>query len=157
MRQGTVEHFVEEMRLSSGKSRWIYFTAFLIVAAVSLMGAPPAFCSAAAMRGPVGKVYRQHVHSTGPETSTVKIVFLGAIDFYLGILSPARNSRCGFYPSCSTFGRQAINQYGVIRGVMMTGDRLTRCNIFKKPGPDYFLLPDGKLFDPLSANTLTEQ
>jgi hypothetical protein len=38
----------------------------------------------------------------------------------------------------------------------MTADRLTRCNIFKVPGPEYHLLPDGRLLDPVSANTLND-
>ncbi len=82
---------------------------------------------------------------------------LGAIDLYRKLVSPINGSRCGFHPSCSTFGRQAVSEYGAVRGVMMTADRLTRCNIFKEPGPDYLLLPDGRLFDPVSGNTLTGQ
>ncbi len=99
----------------------------------------------------------RHAASSGPETSTVKIVFLGAIDFYRKFVSPISSHRCGFYPSCSTVGRQSVSEPGVIRGVMMTGDRLTRCNLFKEPGSDYLLLPDGRLFDPMSANTLIDQ
>jgi putative membrane protein insertion efficiency factor len=87
----------------------------------------------------------------------MRILFLGAIDLYRKYVSPISGPRCGFYPSCSAFGRRAVSEYGVLRGVMMTGDRLTRCNIFKHPGPDYLLLPNGRLFDPVSANTLTER
>jgi hypothetical protein len=39
----------------------------------------------------------------------------------------------------------------------MTADRLTRCNIWKEPGPDYFLLPNGRLYDPISNNLLVEK
>ncbi|HLO24995.1 MAG TPA: membrane protein insertion efficiency factor YidD [Geobacteraceae bacterium] len=102
-------------------------------------------------------MHRHDSPSSGPETSTVRIVFLGLIDVYRNFVSPINGPRCGFYPSCSAFGRQAVSEYGPIRGVMMTGDRLTRCNIFKEPGPDYLLLPDGRLFDPVSANTMTDK
>jgi uncharacterized protein len=90
------------------------------------------------------------------ETSVVRIALMGAIDFYKKRISPIGASRCGFHPSCSAFGRQAVQEKGVLLGVIMTGDRLTRCNIFKGPGPDYLLLPDGRLFDPVSSNLLSE-
>ena len=122
-----------------------------------LAPAAPAFCSPATMKGPGETVHRHDSPSSGPETSTVRIVFLGLIDVYRNFVSPINGPRCGFYPSCSAFGRQAVSEYGPIRGVMMTGDRLTRCNIFKEPGPDYLLLPDGRLFDPVSANTMTDK
>jgi len=157
MLQRLFELYAEKVRPSPGKSRWHQSPVLLGMAAVYLLAAAPAFCSEAAMNGPRGKVHRHDAPSSGPETSTGRIVFLGAIDLYRNLVSPISSPRCGFFPSCSTFGRQAVGQYGAIRGVMMTGDRLTRCNIFKKPGPDYFLLPDGKLFDPLSGNTLAEQ
>jgi putative membrane protein insertion efficiency factor len=90
------------------------------------------------------------------ETSVVRIALMGAIDFYKKRISPIGASRCGFHPSCSAFALQAVREKGVFLGVMMTGDRLTRCNIFKGPGPDYLLLPDGRLFDPVSGNLLSE-
>lgn len=127
------------------------------MAAVCLLAAAPGLCSMASMKGPVRTVHRHKASSSDPETSTVRIVLLGAIDLYRKLASPINGSRCGFYPSCSTFGQQAVSEYGVVRGVMMTADRLTRCNVFKEPGPDYFLLPDGRLFDPVSGNTLTGQ
>jgi putative membrane protein insertion efficiency factor len=91
-----------------------------------------------------------------PETSVVRIALTGAIDFYRKRISPIGASRCGFHPSCSAFGLQAVREKGVLLGVIMTADRLTRCNIFKGPGPDYLLLPDGRLFDPVSGNLLSE-
>lgn len=80
-----------------------------------------------------------------------------AIRFYQNIISPTQTGRCGFHPSCSTFGMQAVERYGPLRGVMMTADRLTRCNFFKEHGPDYLLRPDGRLYDPVSANLLLEK
>ncbi len=128
----------------------------LVMAALCLLAPHSGFCSASAMKGPHRTVLRHEAHSSN-ETSTARIVFLGAIDLYRTLISPTTASRCGFYPSCSTFGRQAVSDYGAVRGVMMTADRLIRCNIFKEPGPDYLLLPNGRLFDPVSDNTLTEQ
>ena len=107
------------------------------------------------MNGPPEAKYR-YPAGNPLETSVVRIALMGAIDFYTKRISPIGASRCGFHPSCSSFGRQAVREKGVLLGVIMTGDRLTRCNIFKGPGPDYLRLPDGRLFDPLSANLLSE-
>jgi putative membrane protein insertion efficiency factor len=84
------------------------------------------------------------------------LVFLAAIEVFQTRISPIDGHRCGFSPTCSAFGRQAVREYGPIRGVTMTADRLMRCNIFKEPGPDYPLLPDGSLLDPPSRNLLDE-
>ena len=130
----------------------------LILAVVCLLvSAAPAVCSEAAMKGPGAMIHRHSVGDPGPETSAVKLAFLGAIDLYRSRISPIQGQRCGFYPTCSAFGRQAVSEYGALQGVLMTADRLTRCNIFKEAGPDYFLLPGGRLFDPVSANTLIEK
>jgi len=91
------------------------------------------------------------------ETSCVKLAFATAIRVYQKKISPVGGlDRCGFRPSCSAYGYQAISEYGPVIGLMMIGDRLTRCNIWKEPGPDYTLLPNGKLYDPPSKNVLHE-
>lgn len=52
------------------------------------------------------------------------------IKLYQNYASPIRANyaQCGFYPSCSHYARQAFKNYGSIKGVMMTGDRLMRCH-----------------------------
>lgn len=92
-----------------------------------------------------------------PPTSCVQVAFLESIRFYQKWISPIGGDRCGFRPSCSQYGYSAVATQGPIVGLMMTADRLTRCNIWKKPGPDYFLLPNGRLYDPLSNNLITEK
>jgi putative membrane protein insertion efficiency factor len=134
----------------------------LIVIAILVIGAPAvvpatAFCSAATMQAPTRLSHQHSVNHQEPETSVIRIVFLGAIDLYRQTISPTSGARCGFSPSCSAFGRQAVKEYGPIQGVMMTADRLTRCNFFKEPDQNYFFLPNGLLFDPVSENALSEQ
>jgi putative membrane protein insertion efficiency factor len=129
-------------------------TVVILIAGCLLATAASAFCFETAMKGPGRMTHRHAVGSPGPDTSAVKLAFLGSIDVYRNRISPIQGRRCGFYPTCSAFGHQAVSEYGALQGVMMTADRLTRCNIFKEPGPDYFLLPGGRLFDPVSVNTL---
>ena len=140
----------------SATGRRFRLPALLAMAGSCLLVAPPHSCLEAAMNGPD----RGEVRSAPPpsqETSPLRFVLLRAIHLYRTYISPIDGPRCGFTPSCSAFARQAVGEYGALRGVIMTADRLTRCNIFKEPGPDYHLLPNGKLFDPVSAHTLTEQ
>jgi uncharacterized protein len=93
-----------------------------------------------------------------PEISSVGVAMHGLIRFYQVFLSSAGGpDRCGFRPSCSHYGYLAIQEQGPLVGIMMIGDRQTRCNIFKEPGPDYPLLPNGKLYDPVSNNLLFEK
>jgi uncharacterized protein len=43
---------------------------------------------------------------------------------------------CRFYPSCSHYGYQAIYKYGLIKGGLMAGWRVLRCNPFNRGGFD---------------------
>jgi len=107
------------------------------------------------MKGPRGEV-RDLDGKDHPETSSIRVAMLGLIGFYQHFVSPAGGvDRCGFRPSCSRYGHQAIREQGPVVGVMMTADRLTRCNLFERPG--YTRLPNGKLYDPVSDNLLFEK
>ena len=43
---------------------------------------------------------------------------------------------CRFYPSCSRYGFEAVRKYGVIKGSLMAGWRVLRCNPFNPGGFD---------------------
>jgi uncharacterized protein len=43
---------------------------------------------------------------------------------------------CQFYPSCSEYGFQAIDKYGVVKGGAKTVWRILRCNPWSKGGVD---------------------
>ncbi len=46
------------------------------------------------------------------------------------------NGYCRFHPTCSEYGYQAIEKYGIIKGGVMTLGRILRCNPFSKGGND---------------------
>lgn len=71
----------------------------------------------------------------------LKKVILMMIDFYRRFISPMTQPRCRFYPTCSTYGRQAILWHGVWRGVPMTLGRLLRCQPWGGSGVDFVPLP----------------
>lgn len=107
------------------------------------------------MKGP-GETVRASDRGEEPQTSSARVALLGLIGIYQRFVSPVGGvDRCGFRPSCSTYGRQAILDQGPVVGVLMIGDRQIRCNIFERPG--YTRLPNGKLYDPVSNNRLFEQ
>lgn len=43
---------------------------------------------------------------------------------------------CRFNPSCSQYGIEAIEKYGIIKGGIMTCWRILRCNPWNKGGND---------------------
>jgi len=45
-------------------------------------------------------------------------------------------SECRFYPTCSHYMAEAVDRYGVTRGVVKGLGRFLRCNPFTQPGVD---------------------
>lgn len=43
---------------------------------------------------------------------------------------------CRFTPTCSQYGKEAVEKYGVIKGVRITAWRVIRCNPWNKGGHD---------------------
>jgi putative membrane protein insertion efficiency factor len=128
----------------------------LLLACSWLNFLPEVSASSFIMKGPREKAVHS-VESQEIETSCITIAFFGAIQLYQKRISPVRGIECGFRPSCSHYARISIEEQGPVVGLMMTADRLTRCHIWKGPGPDYPLLPNGKLFDPPSRNLLFDR
>lgn len=58
------------------------------------------------------------------------------IKFYQGALSPLLSPSCRFTPSCSEYGKQAIEKYGALKGGWLTLKRLARCNPWGGHGYD---------------------
>ena len=61
---------------------------------------------------------------------------LALIRLYQKVISPGLPPVCRFYPSCSHYGYQAIYRYGLIKGGLMAGWRVLRCNPFNPGGLD---------------------
>ena len=51
---------------------------------------------------------------------------------------------CKYHPSCSQYAIDALRQYGLLRGVALTGWRILRCNPWSHGGVDY--AKDQRLF-----------
>ena len=62
------------------------------------------------------------------ETSELKLAATGLIRLYQKFISSQDSPACTFVPSCSRFGMACIQEYGMVRGLLLTADRLLRCN-----------------------------
>ena len=57
-------------------------------------------------------------------TSAVMPMALGFLKFFQDYVSPADGPRCALYPTCSDYSLQAVRAHGLLRGVVMTFDRI---------------------------------
>ncbi|MBI5787249.1 MAG: membrane protein insertion efficiency factor YidD [Candidatus Schekmanbacteria bacterium] len=62
------------------------------------------------------------------ETSVPKIVFDSYVVFFQRVISPVDGPRCQLYPTCSQYGRQAIQKHGAFLGFILSAERLMRDN-----------------------------
>jgi uncharacterized protein len=68
----------------------------------------------------------------------MKKITILAIIFYQKHLRHIHNRRCIYTPSCSNYGIQAIEKYGVVKGCYFTYSRIKRCNgALYQGGVDY--------------------
>ena len=65
------------------------------------------------------------------------------IRLYGRFISPALPRRCKYEPTCSAYALEALRSHGPVRGVVLAGWRLLRCNPFSHGG-----------YDPVSAQRL---
>lgn len=66
----------------------------------------------------------------------MKMLVLGAIRIYQRVISPGLPPACRFQPTCSEYGYQAIEKYGIIKGGGKAIWRVLRCNPFSRGGYD---------------------
>ncbi len=55
---------------------------------------------------------------------------------YQRLFSPVFGQRCKYYPSCSEYAAQAVQRFGILRGLVLAGWRLLRCNPWSHGGVD---------------------
>ena len=78
---------------------------------------------------PIMRLKPQEVVPFNPqETSELKFVATGLIRLYQKFISSQDGPACNFQPTCSHFGMACIQEYGIVRGLLLSADRLLRCN-----------------------------
>ena len=76
-------------------------------------------------------------------TTLARRAVLAPILLYQRVISPVLPRRCKYEPTCSRYAVQAIRRFGILRGLVLAGWRLLRCNPFSHGG-----------FDPVEAQRL---
>jgi len=67
----------------------------------------------------------------------MKKFLIKLIRLYQIYLSPLKGHwHCIYIPTCSQYGIEAIEKYGVLKGGLLTVWRILRCNPFSKGGFD---------------------
>jgi putative membrane protein insertion efficiency factor len=66
----------------------------------------------------------------------MKTLALALIRLYQKTISQALPPTCRFVPSCSGYGYQAIAKHGFLKGSLLAGWRILRCNPFNDGGFD---------------------
>jgi hypothetical protein len=67
---------------------------------------------------------------------TLERLLLAVIAAYQRWISPAMPRRCRYEPTCSAYAVEAIRELGPLRGSIVAGWRLLRCNPFSHGGID---------------------
>jgi putative membrane protein insertion efficiency factor len=58
------------------------------------------------------------------------------IQAYRRLVSPLLGPRCKYHPTCSRYALDALREYGVVRGLVLAGWRVLRCNPWSHGGVD---------------------
>ncbi len=75
-------------------------------------------------------------------------IVLAPVLAYRRFISPGINPRCRFDPTCSTYAVQAVDRFGILRGLVLAIWRVARCHPLGGSGLDR--VEDQRIF-PLSA------
>ena len=59
------------------------------------------------------------------------------IKFYRYFISPILGNKCRFFPSCSEYFIEALQEYGFLKGCILGLKRIAKCHPFKKIGGSY--------------------
>lgn len=66
----------------------------------------------------------------------MKRMLLAALAAYRYLFRPLLGANCRFYPSCSDYASEAIEQHGALRGTLLALGRVARCHPWHPGGFD---------------------
>ena len=55
---------------------------------------------------------------------------------YRALVSPLLGPRCKYHPTCSRYALDALHEFGFLRGSVLAGWRILRCNPWSHGGVD---------------------
>ncbi|GEL76281.1 membrane protein insertion efficiency factor YidD [Tenuibacillus multivorans] len=66
----------------------------------------------------------------------MKYIFIYLIKFYQKFISPLTGPTCRFQPTCSAYGLEALQRFGLFKGLYLTVKRVLKCHPFHPGGFD---------------------
>ncbi|HRI45672.1 MAG TPA: membrane protein insertion efficiency factor YidD [Ignavibacteriaceae bacterium] len=95
--------------------------------------------------------------STNSNSSSIDKVINSLLFIYSKTISEHDGDNCPFHPSCSSFFLDAVQKTDLISGTLLFADRFTRDTNPIKSSRKHFLLPNGKLYDPVKKYLLKSE
>ncbi len=77
-------------------------------------------------------------------------LFSSSMFLYQKYISPILSRECPYSPSCSMYSKELIKRFGIVKGVICTADRLTRCtqiSISDKHSMNLLLKQNGHIYE----------
>lgn len=66
----------------------------------------------------------------------IQFPFILLIRFYQVVISPLTPATCRFEPTCSHYSVEAIQKHGVLKGILLSIKRISKCHPWGKSGYD---------------------
>lgn len=73
---------------------------------------------------------------TFKNSNPASLLYGGSLYMYQNLISQHFSANCLYDPSCSDFSKQAVKRFGLVKGSLLTIDRLNRCNRIAATGLD---------------------
>jgi putative membrane protein insertion efficiency factor len=67
----------------------------------------------------------------------MKYLGIALVRAYQLLLGPLFAGSCKYHPSCSQYALDALREHGLVRGSVLAGWRLLRCNPWSRGGVDH--------------------
>ena len=67
----------------------------------------------------------------------MKCILILIVKIYKKFISPLFPPCCKYYPTCSQYALDALKMHGAVKGSLLAGMRLLRCNPWSMGGVDY--------------------
>lgn len=75
---------------------------------------------------------RAYIFANRPKSikncNPISLMYGGTLYVYQNYISQHFSASCLYDPSCSDFSKQSVKEFGLIKGGILTFDRLNRCN-----------------------------
>ncbi len=66
----------------------------------------------------------------------IRELLVALVRAYQAVVSPLLPRSCKYHPSCSHYAIDSLREYGALRGSVVAGWRILRCNPFSHGGYD---------------------